>query len=697
MANTQPSGQKQTQVSDFLLEIGTEELPAKTLQDLVASLAFNIETGLQTAELNYKGAFAYASARRLAVLINDLDFGQAEQLIERRGPSLSAAFNEDGSPTQACLGFANSCGVSVLELEKYKTTTGAWLLYRKKQSGKSVFELMPKIIDDALAGLPIKRPMHWGDGDVEFVRPVHWVVMLYGADVINAKVLGVDAGRLTYGHRFHHPEAISLTNASYYADTLYKTGFVIADFEERKEVIRNELAKLTVKRGTVIMDDDLLNETTGLVEWPIALLGSFDPKFLAMPLEILHAVMKNYQRCFCLLDDAGGLLPHFAAISNIESKEPERVVTGNERVMRARLRDSEFFYHTDLKSPLSNYVKNLQDVVYQDKLGTLYDKAIRLENLASYIAGKIGADVSKAKQAAHLAKADLVTQVVRELPELQGVMGYYYALEQGEQQEVALAIREHYLPRYSGDILPASEVGCAVALADRIDHLVGIFGVGEIPTGDKDPFGLRRAALGVIRLIIENQSSLDLVDLLDTARNNYPTEFKKTLNQQVLDFVFDRLRGWYLEQGVPANVFHAVLARQPTALFDFHRRIYAVRNFQELPEAVALIAAHKRVSNILKKSGFIGQLDFNADLLRENAERELAVDIAQAEKIIEPLYNEGFYTEALKVLAELKGAIDHFFDEVMVMVDDEALRNNRFILLGKMRNLFCYVADLALL
>ena len=684
--------------ADFLLEIGTEELPAKSLQDLIANLAFNIEKGLQKADLNYKTAFAYAGTRRLAVLVRDLSFKQKDQLIEKRGPALTSAFDEEGNPTQACLGFASSCGVAVVELEKYKTSAGSWVLYRKNESGKTVFELMPVIVDEAVKSLFIPKAMRWGNNDALFVRPVRWFAMIYGDELVNGSLFGVDAEQVTYGHRFHHPKSIKINKASEYADILFNTGSVIVDIEERKETIRHELAELTKQRGTVIVDEDLLNEVSGLTELPIALLCSFDKKFLEMPSEVLKAVMKNYQRCFCMIDNTGKLLPYFVAISNIKSKSPGRIVQGNERVMHARLSDIEFFYQSDLKLPLQDYVDKLRDVVYQDKLGSLYDKVLRVENLAAAIALKLNADVLKVKRAAFLAKADLMTSVVKELPELQGIIGSYYAEKNGEDKEVALAIREHYLPRYSGDVLSGSNIALTVALADRLDNLIGIFGIGEIPSGDKDPFALRRAALAVIRIVIEKQLSLDLLELLELAKQNYTdNKFKKNLATQVLDFIFDRLRGWYLEQGVHTNVFHAVLACQPTSLVDFQRRIHAVENFQSLTEATTLIAAHKRVNNILKKSGFVGQTEFNAKLLAEDAERALASEIAEAEKIIAPLYAEGFYTEALRILAELKTTIDHFFDTVMVMVQDEALRNNRLALLVKLRNLFCYVADISLL
>ena len=582
--------------ADFLIEIGTEELPAKSSQELVANFAFNIERGLQNAGLVYSQALAYVGTRRLAVLIKDLANKQEDQVIEKRGPALSASFNDDGSPTQACLGFASSCGIGIAELEKYKTSAGAWVLCRKKQIGERTVSLMPSIIEEAISNLQFAKGMRWGSKDIVFVRPVRWVVMLYGEELIRAHILGVATDSIT-----------------------------LVDFEHRKEMIRDQLADLTKTCGALIIDDDLLNEVTGMVEWPVALLCSFSEKFLNIPAEALMAVMRNHQRCFYSVEEKGKLLPYFVTISNIESKKPERVIRGNERVMHARLSDIEFFYRADLQHPLDDYVERLHDVLYRSELGT------------------------------------------------------------------------HYLPRYSGDTLPGNIVAVAVALADRIDSLVGIFGIDQIPSGDKDPFGLRRAALAIIKIILEMKLPLDLKELLEVAKNSYPNEFKKNLVPQILDFIFERLRSWYLEQGVAANAFHAVLARSPVSLLDFQRRLEAIESFQKLPQATSLIAAHKRVNNIIKKAGLITQTDFITDLLEDDAEKELAAEINMAEQIIQPLFAEGFYSEALKILAELKTSIDRFFDGVMVMVTDEKLRNNRLALLVRLRDLFSYVADISLL
>lgn len=682
---------------DFLLEIGTEELPSKSLRDLSGNLAFNIEKGLQGAGLSYERTSVYVSPRRLAVIVWQLSEKQKDYTVEKRGPALNAAFEEDGAPTQACVGFAASCGVAVSELKQYKTSGGAWVLYSKDKKGETVFELMPTIVKEAIKELPIPKSMRWGDKDIVFVRPVHWVVMLYGNNLIGAEILGVKTTHDTYGHRFYNTEPINIENASKYSAALFESGHVIADFDQRKEKILQELSDLASDVGTLVIDDDLLNETAGLVEWPKAFLCGFDKEFLDMPSEILTSVIKNRQRCFYLVDKDGKLLPHFITICNIDSKDPLRVIKGNERVMRARLNDMQFFYNSDIKNPLESYVERLKDVVYQPELGSLYDKVTRIERLTEIVANKIGANVEYAKRAAFLSKADLTTEVVKEMPELQGVMNYYYALFQNEPKEVALAAREHYLPRFSGDILPNGDIACSVALADRLDNLIGAFGTNQIPTGDKDPFGLKRTVLAMIRILIEKQLPLDLEEMLREAKSNYHIEFKKSFIPQVMDFVFDRLRGWYLEQNVPSNVFNAVLSCSPKSLSDFQCRINAIQNFQNIPQAASLIAAYKRINNILKKAFIMSEQVFDAGLLVENAEKELASELLDAEKIIWPLYTEGFYTEALKIIAEMKNTIDNFFDSVMVMAEDEKLRNNRLALLIKLKTLFSYVADVSLL
>jgi glycyl-tRNA synthetase beta chain len=698
MSNFDSKNEMKSNVADFLLEIGTEELPAKNLHDLVANLAFSIETGLQSAELSYSKTLVYVTPRRLAVLILHLVEKQKDRVLEKRGPSLAAAFEEDGSPTAACLGFANACGVGIDELQRTKTSAGAWLVYHKSEAGASVYQLLPQIIAHALHSLNLTKPMHWSKKDILFVRPVRWLTMLYGRELVAAELFGIKSDRITYGHRFHHPEAINIPEASVYPGLLVETGHVVADFEQRKEMIREQLAKVATKNGSVVIDEDLLNEVTGLVEWPVALLCNFSHKFLEMPIEALIAVMKKHQRCFYLVNAEGKLAPHFVIISNIVSRDPARVIEGNERVMLARFNDIKFFYHADLKKTLADYVPRLQDVVYQTGLGSLYDKTKRLENLSVFIAKKIDAAVDLAKRAAFLAKADLMTEMVKELPELQGAVGCDYALKQGEPEVVAQAIKEHYLPRFSGDALPTSTVAAAVALADRIDSLIGIFGINQLPSGDKDPFALRRAALSVIRIISEKQLDIDLKELLKFAKDNYQINFiSKNLESQVLDFIYERLRGWYAEQDVPATVFNAVLARLPTSLLDFKRRLEAILNFQTLPQAATLIAAHKRVNNILKKAGSLKDKQFDITLLVEPCEKELAASLADMEKVALPLYKEGFYNEALSVLAELKGPIDDFFNAVMVMVEDEKLRNNRLALLVTLRNLLGFVADLSML
>lgn len=683
--------------ADFLLEIGTEELPAKILRDLITELVFAIERNLQSVELSYASTSFYVSPRRLSVLVHELSYKQKDRILEKRGPSLSASFDDEGRPTQACLSFANACGVTLADLVKYKTSAGAWVLYRKPQAGANVLQLMPKIVEDSVKELHFAKPMRWGDKNISFIRPIRWVVMLYGKDLIPAEIFGLKTQRETYGHRFYHPEAIDILSANQYVSLLFEQGRVMVDFEERREAILQRLSLLAKPIGTLVVDDDLLNETSGLVEWPSAIMGKFDPDFLTMPIEALAAVIKNKQRCFSLVNSEGKLLPYFIAVTNIESKNPAHVIKDYERIMHARLSDIKFFYNVDLKQPLEAYVERLKYVVYQTELGTLYDKVNRMEKLAFVIAQKINADPNAAQRAAFLAKADLTTEMVKELPELQGIMSYYYALHQKEPEQIALAIKEHYLPRFSGDALPTSKVACAVSLADRLDHLIGAFGINQAPTAEKDPLGLRRAALAVIRIIIEKELSLDLKELLEIAKNNYQNKFKNVLVEQVLDFIFERLRSWYLEKGVTTNVFNAVLARTNNSLLDFNAKIEAIQNFLTLPQAASLIAAYKRISNILKKTPMTSKGKFNASLLMEDAERELVNELNEAEKIIQPLYAEGFYTEALKILSELKTSIDNFFDKVMVAVEDEKLRNNRLALLTKLINAFSFIADISLL
>lgn len=692
------------QLCDLLIEIGTEELPAKTLQTLINAFSTNLQTALAKNGLAHGSVREFATPRRLAVIINELVSLQESRMVERKGPALASAFDANHQPTKACLGFAQSCGVSVDQLEIRKTEKGEWLYFQQEQPSIITAHLLPQIIRDVLMKLPIAKPMHWGNHDVAFVRPVHWVVLLLGEECIDAEILGIRSGRETYGHRFHHPQKINISHPCEYEQRLRETGKVIANYDERKKYILeciDAIVKQKLHTHEVVWrnDPELLDEVTGLVEWPVAFLGQFETKFLEIPPQVIITVMRNHQRYFALFDQQK-LLPYFVAVSNIESKNPERVIEGNERVIRARLADAQFFYHSDSKHSLQSRLEELKTVIFQRKLGTLFDKAQRISKLACEIAKKINANEKLAARAGLLCKTDLMTAMVGEFPELQGVMGYYYAKEDGEEESLAIALRDHYLPRFSGDDLPKSDMGCAVSIADKLDTILGIFAIAQPPTGEKDPFGLRRAALGILRICIEKELPLDLRELLNIAYQNYAIDFEnKQAIENALDFILERLRSWYLEGGIKPDVFASVLARYPTQPLDFHQRLIAVQHFQTLPEAFALTSANKRVSNILKKQdgGRIAHHPVNPDLLEHIAEKELDTLLEQKNKEVELLCHKTQYAEALSCLALLQKAVDHFFDEVLVMSEDEKIRNNRLALLNNLRNLFLQVADISLL
>ncbi len=671
---------------DFLLEIGTEELPPKALVKLSEALAQEITIGLSKANVAHGEVKTYATPRRLAVLVTQLEASQPDQINERRGPAMQAAYDKEGKPTKAALGFAASCNTTIDKISTLSNDKGSWLFYEQQFPGQPVTKLLPEIVTQALKKLPIPRPMHWGNYDFEFIRPIHWVVMLYGKNIIKTTIFGLESANKTYGHRFHHPESIVLSEPNDYEKALTAAN-VIPDFSKRKAKIRQQILKLA---QYAVIDEDLLNEVTALVEWPVALMGKFAPRFLKLPPEVLITSMKKHQKCFPVYDQDHKLLPNFITISNIKSRKPQQVIAGNERVINARLTDAEFFYHNDLKMPLEHYLEQLKNIIFQNQLGSVYDKTMRITKLATYIAAETKTDIEQTKRAATLAKTDLLTSMVGEFPNLQGTMGYYYAKHFKEPTNVALALKEQYLPRFANDTLPETKVGAAVAIADRIDTIVGIFGINQAPTGAKDPFGLRRAALGILRIIIEKQLDLDLAELLTKAISNYDLQID---SNKILEFLFERLRSYYLEQGITPQVFAAVLANKPTKPLDFAKRIEAVTAFQLLPEAAALAAANKRVSNILKKISeetYSGQP--KSSLFAEPAEYEL-FDLIQAKEKSSKNKN---YTEMLLDLAELKQPIDNFFDTVMVMTDDLKLCHNRLKLLHQLRLLFLQVADISL-
>lgn len=682
---------------DFLVEIGTEELPPKSLQRFASSFSDEIEESLIKAELSYSDIQSFVTPRRIALLVKNLAARQPDKTIDKIGPLKSLAFDAQGEPTPAALGFAKSCGMTVTELKTIATPKGECLVCQQQITGKNIDELAPKIVEDAISSLPIPKPMRWGSKDVSFIRPVHWVVMMHGNDIVAGNLFELKTDNKTGGHRFHHPQWLTVTDPASYDELLKTKGYVVAQYDERKNIIREELLKITPPNSTVIIDEDLLDEVTGLVEWPVALLGKFDQRFLDVPKEALISSMKTHQKCFPVVNQDQDLLPYFVTIANIESKQTAEVITGNERVMRARLADAEFFFHTDLKNGIEHYLEQLKNVVFQNKLGTLYDKATRIASLASHIAEQLESDPLAASRAGLLCKADLTTEMVGEFPELQGVMGYYYALHNNEFIDIAIAIKEHYLPRFAGDTLPTTLLGNACAIADRLDTLTGIFSIGQAPTGDKDPFALRRAALGLVRIMIENHLPLDLHALLKVAAQKYNEQNHEAVVEEVFEFCLERLRTWYLEKGIHATAFAAVLAKRPTSPLDFDYRINAIHFFQQLPEAGALAAANKRVSNIFKQSPLPPHSHFNYALLQLDAEKQLANIIEEQSQKIEELCSAFRYQEALTLLATLREPIDRFFDEVMVMVDDLALRDNRLLLLNNLRQLFLQIADISLL
>lgn len=682
---------------DLLIEIGTEELPPKALLKLSNAFTAGITEGLQKAELEFGAVEAFATPRRLAVLIKELDEAQADKAVERRGPALGSAFDGDGNPTKATEGFARSCGTSVDQLEKLETDKGAWLVFRSTQAGQPTSALIPAILSESLHKLPIPKRMRWGDLDAEFVRPVHWVVLLFGDEVIDAEILSVKSGRDTYGHRFHHPSPIFLGEPAAYAPILETTGHVIASFADRREAIRAQVMEAAEQAGgKAVIDDDLLDEVTGLVEWPLAVVGSFEKRFLEVPPECLISAMKGHQKYFHLVDGNGKLMPYFITVSNIESRRPEFVREGNERVIRPRLTDADFFWNQDCKQRLEDRIDSLKTVVFQQQLGTIFDKSQRVASIAEKIASDINGLPAHASRAAQLAKCDLMTEMVGEFPELQGIMGRYYASHDGEDAEVAAALDEQYMPRFAGDTLPSGKTGQAVAIADKLDTLIGIFGIGQVPSGDKDPFALRRAALGALRIIIEQGLDIDLLEMLELAAETNKGLFDNNqATDQVFDFMMGRLKAYYHDSGVALDTFEAVLAQRPTRPTDFDARLRAVTSFRQLAEAESLAAANKRISNILRKAEETIPDKIDSSLLQEEEEKALSQQIDEMTNKVSPLFAARNYETALKELAGLRETVDNFFDKVMVMAEDAAIRANRLALLNHLRSLFLEVADLS--
>lgn len=689
-----------SETADLLVEIGTEELPPKTLRKLSEAFGVALCDRLEAKILGAHQGTVYATPRRLAVLVPEVPTNQPDRDIERRGPALDAAFDAQGNPTKAAEGFARSCGVEVEHLDRYETADGRWLLFRSTAVGESTLSLLPAIVEEALARIPIARRMRWSNLDVEFVRPVHWVTLLYGSDSVEVDIMGVRSGGNTYGHRFHHPQSVALSEPSEYAKTLYGGAHVIAEFAARKEVIRTQVEEAAESTGGhAVIDEALLEENAALVEWPVAVTGSFDVLYLALPDCVLTATMQGHQRYFPIAGDDGALMPHFVAISNIESSNPDTVRHGNERVIRPRLADAAFFFEADQKKSLEERRDSLKDVVYQEKLGSVYDKSERVSHLAGIVTIAMGHspdEVKLARRAGTLFKCDLVTDMVGEFPELQGAMGREYALAGGEDIPVAIAIGESYMPRFAGDNIPSSSIGRALSVADRLDTLMGIFLIGQAPTGDKDPFALRRTALGALRIMIEGELPLDLHKLLKSTADGF-AQFSDSAGvvDEVMEFVLERLKGYFVDQGVPVDVFQAVQAREPREPYDFAKRVHAVDTFRKLPEAASLAAANKRIQNILKQAADEVPAKVDDSLFAEDAEWNLAAKTLGLSPRVRELLKMRDYTTAMTSLAGLREGVDDFFDNVKVMDDDERLRKNRLALLQSISNLFLETADIS--
>jgi len=687
-----------TDTRDLLIELGTEELPPKALKKLIRAFEASIKKGLEAAELSFTGISSFAAPRRMAVIVDGLQVKQADRLVERRGPAVASAFDDEGTPTKAVQGFARSCGVEVADLETVATKKGDWLVFKKEQTGSEAAALVPDILQQALNDLPIPKRMRWGNLPGEFVRPVHWLVLLFGDDVIPFETLGVSSSRDTQGHRFHHPEAIRVESAQSYVAQLETEGHVIVDMTVRRESIKEQVLTLAAKLGgEAVLDEELLDEVTGLVEWPVALSGSYDKRFLELPAEALISSMQEHQKYFAVRDASGELLPYFITICNIESRDPAQVIAGNERVILPRLSDSAFFWETDRKRPLADRQEQLKTIVFQNKLGTVFDKSARVAKLAAFIATKIDGEAPFAERAAQLAKCDLVTEMVGEFPDLQGIMGRYYARLDGEHDEVAEALDEQYLPRFAGDALPATKTGQAVSLAEKLDTLVGLFGIGQPPTGVKDPFALRRAALGVLRIVIENELDIDLLALIGQAQQGFDNVLSEDdVSDKVMQYFYDRLKGYAQDQGVKADVFEAVLSVKPLRPLDFMQRLNAVVAFRQLDQAEALAAGNKRIGNILRKNDAeadTGTID--ESVLVEDAEKVLVAKLKTVSESVQPLIASADYTGVLTTLADMREAVDGFFDTVMVMDEDMAVRKNRLAILNQTRALFLGVADIS--
>ena len=690
-----------SETKDLLFELGCEELPPTSLRKLSDALSDHVTRGLQEAGLSFSSVHAYATPRRLALWLESVSIKQTDRTVEKRGPALKAAYDDAGQPTKATLGFLRGCGsdVTVDQLQTLKTDKGEWLMFRQQEAGQDAESLIPDILKRSLAALPIAKRMRWGSREDEFVRPVHWVVLLFGEQVIGTQILGVATGNRTWGHRFHANTAIDVTAPKDYAGILQQQGRVMVDFDARRALIQQQAqAAAADVNGQAVIDPDLLDEVTALVEWPVAITGKFDQRFLTLPKEALITSMQTNQKYFPVTDAEHALLPCFITISNIESSNPESVRHGNERVIRPRLADAEFFWQQDRKVELQQRVDDLDNIVFQKTLGTMRDKTRRMECLADYLANSLGGDAEHAVRAAQLAKTDLLTQMVGEFASLQGIMGRYYAQADGEPEDVATAIEEHYFPKQAGAALPSEKTGQILAIADKIDTIVGIFSVGLVPSGDKDPYALRRSALGVLRILVEKNLDLDLQELIRVAQQQFTHAFDQAQNcDQVSGFFLDRFRGYCLSRGYTAEQFDAVARVAPLKPAEFDLRLQAVREFTGLPESDSLCAANKRIQNILRKSGQMPTNSFDPTQLIEPAEQNLLSQLERIETSVSPKIAQRHYTEALKDLSELRQPVDQFFDDILVMADDPELRQARVSLLHRLQQNFIKIADISVI
>lgn len=685
--------------ADLLVEIGTEELPPTALLNLSKAFQHEVEKRLKESELNFSNIEAYATPRRLALKVLALDEKQPDRMLDRFGPAVKAAFDKEGNPSKAAEGFARSCGVEVSQLEQKNDGKTDKLFFSVNKVGELTEALIPEIINAALAALPIPKRMRWGSSREEFIRPVHWAVLLFGKAPISTNILGLKTSNITYGHRFLHPDSLKLNSTDDYPSKLSDEGYVEPSFHKRKELIQSQvLNEANIKHAKVTIDNDLLEEVTALVEWPVTLTGNFDPSFLSVPKEALISSLKKHQKYFYLLDQDDNLLPHFITVSNLISKDPDQVIRGNEKVIGPRLADAAFFFEKDKQQRLDSHIDTLKRVVFQKELGSLYDKSMRLKKISLFISEQLNISSEEVARAAELSKCDLLSNMVGEFADLQGVMGHYYADHDGEDAAVGIAIEEQYLPRFSGDSLPASQAGIVLAIAERLDTITGLFGIGQPPSGSKDPFALRRSALGILRIMLEKELPLDLLACIKHSITTFDSLLaKENLSQTIMDFIFDRFRSYYADLGINTAIFQAVDAVRPNSPLTFNQQLNAVNHFSKLPEASALASANKRVANILSKLDSIPADTINESLLQEPAELALYAKLNDIEQQTSPLIQQDNFEAALSIMATLQAPLDDFFDSVMVNTEDIGLKNNRQSLLKQIRYLFLQIADISFL